>query len=142
MNDDRKENLIDYIHFMKETSPEEFRLILFDGLKMLFRSLIIFGIDSSQVKEAKNVIKEMSQILKEERKILNSFLSNINKLDVDEVLEQVVLLDELNIKSYEYYDSILNEICISCDTRNKTRILRPKDDNNNFVSRQEYKKKR
>ena len=141
MNDNRKEDLIDHIYFMNETSPEEIRLILFEGLKLLLRSLVIFGIDSIQVKESVNAIKEMGQVLNEERKILKDISSNIHNSNIDEVIEQVSLLDELNIDSYRYYDSILNEICISCDTRNKNRVIRPREGSTNFVSSEEYKKK-
>ncbi len=134
----QKEEILEQINFMIKTSPEEFWNISSDAILLFIKSLIIFGIKSNQVKESLNTIKEMWKVLKEEKRILNELTNNIEYINLDDTSNFIDTLDDLNTNTYNYYDSILEEIEITCDTKNKDRILRPRKNFSTLITNNTY----
>ncbi len=135
-----KDELIEQLHFMIETIPEEQYRITIDAIKLFFSSLITFGPSSNQIKQSLNVIKEMSKILKEENYLLNLILSNIDHVDLEEASDIIDSLDILNEKTYMSYDDILYQIEISLELKNSKRALRSVSGIDSLITNGSYKK--
>ncbi len=139
MNDFRKKEVIlGQIDFMLETAPEEFWSMYADSVVLLFRSFINFGINSEQVKESLNTIKEMWKIKKEEKRILTEISANIDSIDLDKTEDFILKLDALNTSTYNYYDSILGEIQTTCDTKENNRVIRPRKQTSTLITDDSY----
>lgn len=122
----RKAILVKDIEDMKKGQFEEMLLISYYGLASYFKSLFSFGSKSDITKDNLNVIKEMFNILKTERNLLNFILQNIDKFNVDATQDVVSLMDELNDKTVEYYYNVINEIEDAVDMNEERRGIRPK----------------
>ena len=134
-----KEELIEQLKFMIETLPEELYRIVIDAIQLFLESTIKFGKSSNQAQECLNVIREMSNILKEERHLLKLILDNINNVDIDEAWDTVDTLDKLNEKTYLSYDDILLQVEVSIQIDNPQRALRPNKGIDSLITNDEYK---
>ncbi len=137
----QKEEILNQIKFMIDTSPEEFINIAKDAISLFIKSTLLFGINSNQSKESLNTLKEMFKILKKEKEILYEIANNINYIDLNETSDFIDTLDELNENTYNYYDSILENIDISCEIRNKNRVIKPRESFNSLITDNSYVKK-
>ena len=57
-NEYTRDNVLDYIKEMRDTTPEEIKFIGVESLKMLFLSLFRFGLSNPVSKDALLVLKE------------------------------------------------------------------------------------
>lgn len=137
----QKEEILEQIKFMKKTSPEELYRIVLSSIELFIKSVFIFGINSNEAKESINVIKEMRRIIKEERILLNGIEKKIDSIDLDQTVDVIDELDSLNDKTFLLYDDILNEIDISCDTRQKGRTLKSRQGIDSLITNPTYKER-
>ena len=103
-------DVISYIRFMKESTPEELRMIYFDVCKIFLMSLYKFGFQSFVTKDCINIAKEFTQICRRERYIFNYIVRNIDNMDIDRTYEYLEMLDKLNERTYLYYDTVIYNI--------------------------------
>ena len=108
--EESKALLVRDIEEMKKGQLEEMVLISFYSLSSYFKSLFTFGTGSSVTKDNINVIKEMFNILKSERILLNFMLRNIDKFNINAVTDIVGSMDELNDRTVEYYYKVIEDI--------------------------------
>lgn len=121
-----KEQLLNEIKDMKGGSYEQMALITYYSLSSYFKSLLTFGGHSTVTKDNLNVIKEMFNILKKERQLLNFILEHIEEFEVDAVCNVVNILDDLNDKTVEYYYNVIEDIEVACDMNDEKRGRRPR----------------
>lgn len=117
--------LIEDINYMKRGSIGEMFLIIYYSLISYLKCLLVFGHKSKITKDSINVIKEMFNILKLEKKMLNYILKNINHFDVNATIKVILMLDELNANTVRYYYDVIDDIEIAADMNNEFRGLRP-----------------
>lgn len=125
----QKEELLMQIKFMKDSSLDEFIIILKDSLYNYLKSLIVFGIDNNYSNQCLNIIKQMFLILLRERKILTSIEQSIDSVDLDETCDIIDMLDSLNDKTYTNFDYILGEIEYCCDSKEERKLPMISKDN-------------
>lgn len=118
--------LLQDIKEMKNGEFNQMYLVTIYSLSAYFKSLLAFGSNSSITKDNINIIKEMFNILKVERILLNYIVKNIDEFDVYSAIDVVGMLDEINDKTVEYYYSVINDIEDACETKQEIRGVRPK----------------
>lgn len=118
--------LVTDIENMKSGQFEQMRLIATYSLSSYIKSLIAFGGKSNVTKDNLNVIKEMFNILKTERALLNFILKNIDNINLDSTEEIILAMDDLNDKTVEYYYSVINDIEDAVDLKEERRGIRPR----------------
>lgn len=124
--EESKALLVRDIEEMKKGQLEEMVLISFYSLSSYFKSLFSFGTGSSVTKDNINVIKEMFNILKSERILLNFMLRNIDKFNINAVTDIVGSMDELNDRTVEYYYKVIEDIEEAVEMKEERRGIRPK----------------
>lgn len=134
----QKKELIYDIENMKNNSYEQMCLITFYSLSSFFKSLFIFGQKSEITKDNLNIIKEMFQILKKERKLLNYILKNLDKFDLDSTIDVIDTLDALNEKTIMYYYKVIGDIKIACNTKVEARGIRMEQDFKTLIQSDSY----
>lgn len=120
------EDLLSDIKDMKNGSLEQMYLITLYSLSNYIKSLIAFGRKSQITKDNLRIIKEMFEILKTERKLLNYILRNADEIDSYSALLVIGLLDETNDKTVEYYYQVMDDIEEACEMNDERRGLRRK----------------
>ena len=121
----QREELEKDIRSMKKGSYEQMWLITMYGLGSYFKSLFRFG-NSNVTRDNLNVIKEMFQILKTERQMLNFILKNLVMFEISSAQSVVQMLDELNDKTVEYYYEVIEDIEDAVDMGDEIRGIRPR----------------
>lgn len=122
--DELKKGLIKDINFMKRGSIGEMLLIIKFSLISYLKCLLVFGHKSIITKDNLNVIKEMFDILKLEKKILKYILKNIKQFNLNATIEVMMMLDELNERTIRYYYDVIDDIETAADMHNVFRALR------------------
>lgn len=122
---EQKREVTDDIKTMKKGSYEQMWLITMYSLGSYFKSLFRFGSNSSVTRDNLNVIKEMFNILKTEREMLNFILKNLDRFEISSAQDVVQMLDELNDKTVEYYYEVIEEIEDAVDMGEEFRGTRP-----------------
>ena len=118
--------LVKDIEEMKKGQFEEMFLVTFYGLSSYFKSLMTFGSKSDVTRDNLNVIKEMFEVVRTERLLLNFILKNIDSFNVDAAQDVVDTMDELNDRTVEFYYSVINEIEDAVDMKEERRGIRPR----------------
>ena len=121
---EKKQEVTEDIKAMKKGSYEQMLLITMYGLGSYFKSLFKFG-NSDVTRDNLNVIKEMFNILKTERELLNFILKNMDRFEISSTQDVVQMLDELNDKTVEYYYEVIEEIEDAVDMGEESRGIRP-----------------
>lgn len=120
-----KDELRRNINEMKQGSIEEMLLIIKYCIKAYFKSAYTFGNESRVTRDNLNIIKEMFQILRRERTLLNFILRNIDFFDITSSEEVVGMLDNLNDRTIEYYYGLINDIEDAAELGQEFRGYRP-----------------
>ncbi len=123
--EEEKKDLRKNISEMKNGSIEQMCLITMYSLGSYFKALFAFGSSSDVTRDNLNIIKEMFQILKIERTLLNYILRNIDKFDVYAAQDVIGMLDEVNDKTVIYYYDIINDIEDAAELEQEFRGRRP-----------------
>ena len=139
--ENKKNDIIKQIKFMKSASHEEMYRVFMDSLSMFFKCLTTFGLNNPYTKECFQVVKEMKQVLKEEKRLLTILSNHIDYINLDDLDEMIGTLDELADNTYCDYSDILDNIDISCEIKDKERFVRPYKPINSLISNDEYKEK-
>ena len=106
-----RDKVLDYIKEMRDTTPEEIKLIGVESLKMLFLSLFRFGLSNPVSKDALLVLKEFLINCKIENDIFSIIWKNIDRMDISDAIEYLYYLDDLSRKTYLYYnDKVLPDM--------------------------------
>ena len=121
-----KAKLVSEITEMKKGEIEEMFLISFYSLSSYIKSLIAFGHRSNVTKDNLKVIKEMFNIIKTERNMLNFILKNIDNFHIDSIMNVIDMLDDANDKTIMYYYDVINEIEDACEMNVERRGIRPR----------------
>lgn len=124
--EENKAILVKDIEDMKKEQLEEMFLISFYSLSSYFKSLFTFGTRSYVTKDNINVIKEMFNIIKSERILLNFMLRNIDKFNISSITDIVGSMDDLNDKTIEYYYKVIEDIEEAVEMEEEHRAIRPK----------------
>ena len=119
---ERKNRLIDSIHFMIESIPEQFGSIVTSSLSTYFKSLVVFGMNSEITRSALIVLKDMFKISRQERALLKYILANLHRFNIEATERVIDELDELNDKTYMAYDRVFADIEDACDMNNPNRF--------------------
>lgn len=133
-------DLLEDIKEMKSGSAEQLYLVTTYSLSNYIKSLIAFGSKSKITKDNLNIIKEMFNILKEERKLLNYILRNIYVIDPFSALLVIGLLDETNDKTVNYYYQVMGDIEEACEMKQEFRGIRRKQDFPTLIQDTSYAK--
>ena len=133
---EQREEVTSDIQSMKKGSYEQMWLITMYSLSSYFKSLFTFGCRSNVTKDNLNVIREMFNILKTEREMLNFILKNLEQFDIYATQGIVQMLDELNDKTVEYYYSVIEDIEVAVEMKEERRGKRPIK---NFPTLTQYK---
>lgn len=135
---EQKEELRKNIFEMKSGSIEQMLLIVKYSLTAYFKSAITFGSDNRVTRDNILIIKEMFEILRRERKLLNYILRNIDYFDVTSSEEVVGMLDEVNDKTIDYYYGLLNDIEDAAELGQEFRGYRPRKGASTLITDDKY----
>lgn len=124
--EEEKKDLYKNIWEMKNGSAEQMCLIIMYSLGAYFKSLFAFGSSNKVTRDNLNIIKEMFNIIRTERKLLNYILQNIDKFDVNAAQDVVGMLDSVNDKTVEYYYDVINDIEDAAELKEEHRGYRPR----------------
>ncbi len=137
--DARQDKVVKDILYVKGTEPAKVRKIVFRGMASYFKAIKTFGPKNPVAKEALKSIKEMLKIHRIEDKLLTFILNNVETFDINATEEAVLRLEKLNDQTYIDYSSILDEIDIACEEKDKNRQLRPEEGVNSLLTNNRYK---
>lgn len=136
--DELKKGLIKDINFMKRGSIGEMLLIIRFSLISYLKCLLVFGHKSVITKDNLNVIKEMFDILKLEKKILKYILKNIKQFNLNATIEVIMMLDEVNESTVRYYYDVIDDIETAADMHNVFRALRANNNSPTLIQTYSY----
>lgn len=134
----RKKILYEDIQDMKNGSIEEMWLVTFYSLSSYFQSLFSFGYKSKVTKDNLNVIKEMFNILRTERKLLNYILKNLDTFNIESTEQVIALLDDLNDRTLEYYYNVIDDIEDAAELKDENCGIRPNKDFSTLLQTNSY----
>ena len=137
----QKKEVISHIKFMRSAQHEEMYRVFMDALSTYLKCLTTFGINNPYTKECFNVVKEMRQSLKEEKKLLRVLNDHSDWINIDDLNEIISMLDEVAEDTYYDDSDILENIYTSCEAKDKERIVRPNKPINSLLTNKEYKNK-
>ena len=141
MDNEIKNELLDQINFMLESSPEELYRIFLYSFSTYLKSIIKFGLNSNQAKDSIKVLTDFTKILKEENNLLKIIKKNINKIDLDNCIDIIESLDLLNDNTYLSLIEILDNINISYEMNDKNRIYKSNKEIDTLITNSSYKEK-
>lgn len=121
-----RQELIKDISEMKNGSFEQMCLVTMYSLGSYFKALFAFGSSNKVTRDNLNIIKEMFNIIRTERKLLNYILQNIDKFHVYAAQDVVAMLDSVNDKTVEYYYDVINDIEDAAEMGVEFRGYRPR----------------
>lgn len=124
--DEDRDILTRDIEGMRDSQFEQMFLITFYGLSSYFKSLFTFGSKSSIARDSIRVIKEMFDIVKTERRMLDFILKNMDSFDIESTSLVVAEMDQLNDKTVEYYYKVLDDIDEACECEVERFGIRPR----------------
>lgn len=139
--ENQKKEIKSYIKYMKSASFEELYRVFSDALFTYFKCLTTFGINNPYTKECFNVVKEMKQVIKKEKHLLTVLNNHIDTTNLDDLDDMIDELDELNIDTYLDYSDILDNIYVSCEAKDDSRIVRGNKPINSLITNNEYEEK-
>ncbi len=135
---EKKALLVKDIEKMKSGQFEEMVLVTFYSLSSYFKSLFCFGASSNVTRDNLNVIKEMFDIVRTERMLLNVVLKNIDLFNIDAATDVVRTMDELNDRTVEYYYNVIEEIEDAVDMNEERRGIRPRKNFDTIIQSSDY----
>lgn len=141
MDNEIKNELLDQINFMLESSPEELYRIFLYSFSTYLKSIIKFGLNSNQAKDSIKVLTDFTKILKEENNLLKIIKKNINKIDLENCIDIIESLDLLNDNTYLSLIEILDNINISYEMNDKNRIYKSNKEIDSLITNSSYKEK-
>ena len=141
MDNEIKNELLDQINFMLESSPEELYRIFLYSFSTFLKSIIKFGLNSNQAKDSIKVLTDFTKILKEENNLLKIIKKNINKIDLENCIDIIESLDLLNDNTYLSLIEILDNINISYEMNDKNRIYKSNKEIDTLITNSSYKEK-
>ena len=140
-NNNLKKDLQKDIKFIKSAEHEELYRVFSDALDAFFKSLVTFGLNNPYTKECFKVVKEMKEVLKEEKRLLVMLENNIDHIRLDDLDEMIGEIDEVGEDAYLDYSDILDNIYIACQEKDKERIVRSNKPINSVLTNNEYEEK-
>ena len=123
---ERRESIIEDIHFMLNGIPEQLRMVFFSSMGTYFKARVSFGKNSEMARSSLLVLKDMFKIAKQERILLNYILENVYKFDMCATELVLGKLDELNDKTYRAYDRIIADVEDAWEAKDEKRFVKPK----------------
>lgn len=135
----QKEEIIDALDLMKETSPSTLYRIGLDCIGLCLRSAINLGITSKQTKGTIRVFRDMFRISKEEKSLIKLIRSNIDRIDLDEASDVIDSLNELSESTYLSYDCVLSDIENAIQLKDRERTITRPDRINSLITNTSYK---
>lgn len=136
-----KKDLQKDIKFLKKAEHEELYRVFSDALDAFFKSLVTFGLNNPYTKECFKVVKEMKDVLKEEKRLLIMLENNIDHIRLEDLDTMIGEIDEVGEDTYLDYSDILDNIYIACQAKDKERIVRINKPINSVLTNDEYKEK-
>lgn len=103
---------------------EELILIKYYLFLINIKSIFLYGFDNDISIEVKKMSSEFSKIKKEEKRLLNRILDNLDFLDYLETEELVSELDSVNDKTISYYYENIDNLDECLDTKRFDRAKR------------------
>lgn len=141
MDNEIKNELLDQINFMLESSLEELYRIFLYSFSTYLKSITKFGLNSNQAKDSIKVLTDFTKILKEENNLLKIIKKNINKIDLENCIDIIESLDLLNDNTYLSLIEILDNINISYEMNDKNRIYKSNKEIDTLITNSSYKEK-
>lgn len=138
--ENRKKTFKSDIKFLKSVGHKELSIVYTNALDAYLKSLITFGFNNPYTKECFKVVKEMKQVINEEKRILNLLKDHIDWINPDDLAKMIDIIDELDENAYLDYSDILDNIYSACVAKDKERIVRKKRIDS-FISNDRYKEK-
>lgn len=136
-----KKDIKSDIKFLKSADHEVMYRVFCDALDAYLKSLTTFGFNNPYTKECFKVIKEMRQVIKEERRLLTLLLNHIDNIKLEDLDKMIGILDELGEDTYLDYCDILDNIYTACEAKDKERIVRGNKPINSLITNNEYEEK-
>lgn len=136
-----KKDLQKDIKSLKSAGHEELYRVFSDALEAFFKSLVTFGLNNPYTKECFKVVKELKEVLKEEKRLLVMLENNIDHIRLEDLDTMIGEIDEVGEDTYLDYSDILDNIYIACQAKDKERIVRSNKPINSVLTNDEYKEK-
>lgn len=136
-----KKDLQKDIKSLKSAGHEELYRVFSDALEAFFKSLVTFGLNNPYTKECFKVVKELKEVLKEEKRLLIMLENNIDHIRLEDLDTMIGEIDEVGEDTYLDYSDILDNIYIACQAKDKERIVRSNKPINSVLTNPEYKEK-
>lgn len=136
-----KKDLQKDIKSLKSAEHEELYRVFSDALEAFFKSLVTFGLNNPYTKECFKVVKELKEVLKEEKRLLVMLENNIDHIRLEDLDTMIGEIDEVGEDTYLDYSDILDNIYIACQEKDKERIVRSNKPINSVLTNPEYKEK-
>lgn len=136
-----KKDLQKDIKSLKSAGHEELYRVFSDALEAFFKSLVTFGLNNPYTKECFKVVKELKEVLKEEKRLLVMLENNIDHIRLEDLDTMIGEIDEVGEDTYLDYSDILDNIYIACQAKDKERIVRSNKPINSVLTNPEYKEK-
>lgn len=136
-----KKDLQKDIKSLKSAGHEELYRVFSDALEAFFKSLVTFGLNNPYTKECFKVVKELKEVLKEEKRLLVMLENNIDHIRLEDLDTMIGEIDEVGEDTYLDYSDILDNIYIACQEKDKERIVRSNKPINSVLTNPEYKEK-
>ena len=136
-----KKDLQKDIKSLKSAEHEELYRVFSDALEAFFKSLVTFGLNNPYTKECFKVVKELKEVLKEEKRLLIMLENNIDHIRLEDLDTMIGEIDEVGEDTYLDYSDILDNIYIACQAKDKERIVRSNKPINSVLTNPEYKEK-
>jgi len=108
-------------------------------LKTLLYSIIIFGCFSEITSEVLNLRLESKKINSEENDIFSFIKKNLDKMNYEEVLDFIEVLNDLNSETIIYYLGQYDNIETACDMHSENRYIRDKKSFKTLKESNDYK---
>lgn len=119
MSDKGKKYLIKKLKILKYEGFLQQKDVFIYFLQVYIRSLLKFGISNEVTKDTIRIYKQLKEIQENEDEIFN-FLRK-NAINIDEIATDNLIrkLDDLNVKTIEYYYEAYGDILTACDLKNE-----------------------
>lgn len=108
-------------------------------LKTVLYTIIVFGYSSDLTLSTMCLHSESSSISCVEKDILSFIKKNIDKIDYEEALEYIDMLDNLNDKTVIYYLEQYDNIETACDMHSQKRYKKDKKEFSTLIESNFYK---
>ena len=118
---EEKKEIIDFIKYLKKTTPEEIRMITLSCYKVILLSSFTFGLRNEITKDCFRIIKEYVEICNRENEIFDYIIGNLDNFYLDDTINYLEDLDLLNESTYRYYDGVIADIEYAIKIKNPNK---------------------